>query len=42
MAEVLLSIYPFKGTNFEGESMFKLLSKYTKKKNWSGNILTAL
>jgi hypothetical protein len=41
MAELLLSIYPVKGNNFEGESMYKLLSKYKKKKNWPGNILTA-
>jgi len=38
MAELLLSIYPVKGNNFEGESMYKLLSI---KKNWSGHILTA-
>ena len=31
MAELLLSIYPVKGNNFEGESMYKLLSKYKKK-----------
>jgi hypothetical protein len=41
MAELLLSIYPVKGNNLEGESMYKLLTKYKQKKNWSDNILTA-
>jgi hypothetical protein len=30
MAKLLLSIYPVKGNNFEGESMYRLLSKYKK------------
>ena len=43
MAELLLSIYPVEGNNFEGESMYKLFSKYKKgkKKKWSGHILAA-
>jgi PII-like signaling protein len=32
MAELLLAIYTVKGNNFEGESMYKLLSKYKRKK----------
>jgi len=31
MAELLLSIYPVKGNNLEGESMYKLLSINRKK-----------
>jgi len=31
MAELLLSIYPVKGNNFEAENMYKLLSIKEKK-----------